>query len=403
MATNMNVSIRYSTFLPVLMEVMNRTEGDVLELGPGVFSTPVLHWMCETRERNLLSIENNKMWFKFCKEYFETKHHKFMLIKNWDDCKDAISKKWDVALVDHSPSERRIEEIKLLAENVKYIVVHDSDPWKDHKYHYSKIYSLFKYKYVFDEVVHNTVLLSNLVDLKDFDVYKKPKIKMKNLLIYINPAKQFTKEHDDLTKIQIDNSLALGWQPQHIMLVTNFDYEHRGVKAIKVSDYEVFDQNRSTKIPALNELFQRGLIEDNTLYWFHDHDAFQLEPFDIELKKDAGFTDYRGGTWNAGSFFFKKSAKDIFLRIWELMNQRDTNEQDALTYMWQNNIDKINERYELMNITYNLGLYNLQNNLNRAELPIKVTHFHPHKPHHLKLYRDILPARLVKIFNQYGI
>jgi hypothetical protein len=187
------------------------------------------------------------------------------------------------------------------------------------------------------------------------------------------------------------------------MLVTNFDYQYRGVKAIKVSDYEVFDQNRSTKIPAINELFQRGLIEDNTIYWFHDHDAFQLDPFQINLEKDVGFTDYRNGTWNAGSFFFKKSAEDIFVKIWELMNQRNTNEQDALTYMWQNNTDKINDRYELMNITFNLGLDNLKNNLSKAELPIKVAHFHPHKPHHLKHYRNILPERLLKIFDKYGI
>lgn len=227
---------------------------------------------------------------------------------------------------------------------------------------------------------------------------------MKNLLIYINPVnKNFSKEHEDLTKIQIDNSLALGWKLVDLILVTNFDYEYKGVKAIKVSDYEVFDQNRSTKIPAINELFRRGIIEDNVVYWFHDHDAFQLEPFEIELEKDAGFTDYRQGTWNAGSFFFKKSAEDIFLKIWELMNSRNTNEQDALTYMWQNNLDQINNRYELMNITYNMGLDNLKHKFKDAQLPVKVAHFHPHKKRHLDLFRNMLPERLLTIFNKHGI
>jgi len=170
MATNMNVSIRYSTHLPVLMEVMRRSNGDVLELGPGVFSTPVLHWMCETKKRNLLTIETDPKWFRFCSKYFRTDLHKFMRVENWDQAKEAINKEWDVAFVDHSPSGRRITEIKQLASLAKYIVVHDSDEWKDYEYHYSKIYPLFKYRFDFKEADHNTVLLSNFIDLTDFKV-----------------------------------------------------------------------------------------------------------------------------------------------------------------------------------------------------------------------------------------
>lgn len=223
-------------------------------------------------------------------------------------------------------------------------------------------------------------------------------------MIYINPVdKKFSPEHEDLTRIQIDNSLQLGWNTEDILLVTNFGFEYGGVKAIEVNSYSVFDQNRSTKIPAINELFRRNLIKDGTVYWFHDHDAFQLMPFDVELDKDAAFTVYRQPQiWNAGSFFFKKNAEDIFLKIWELMNLRSTNEQDALTYMWQSS-DKINDRYELMNITYNMGLSNLKDNFKEAELPIKVAHFHPHKKRHLDMYRDYIPERLTTIFQNYGI
>jgi hypothetical protein len=231
---------------------------------------------------------------------------------------------------------------------------------------------------------------------------------MKNLLIYINPlSKKFLPEHEILTEIQIDNSLRLGWNTSDIMLVTNFDYEYKGVKSIKVNDYTVFDQDRSTKIPAINELFERGLIHEGEIYWFHDHDAFQLIPFGLNLKKDAGFTDHGAfsTTWNAGSFFFKKSAKNLFADIWKYMNERGTNEQNALTYMWQNNINGINERYEKMNITYNIGIYKIPENIQNAELPIKVAHFHPHKAHHLKLYLDehLLPQELINIFKSHGI
>ena len=170
MATNINVSIRYSTHIPVLLEAMRMTKGDVLELGPGVFSTPLLHWLCETKKRNLLTIETDPLWFRFCSKYFRTDFHKFMKVDHWDQAKEAINKAWDVAFVDHSPSGRRIVEIEQLANLAKLVVVHDSEERKDYEYHYSKIYPLFKYRYDFKEVDHNTVLLSNFIDLTNFKV-----------------------------------------------------------------------------------------------------------------------------------------------------------------------------------------------------------------------------------------
>jgi hypothetical protein len=227
---------------------------------------------------------------------------------------------------------------------------------------------------------------------------------MKNLLIHINPVgKKFTPEYDSLTKIQIDNSLSIGWDPKDILLVTNFDYEYERVKSFVVKDYEALDENRSTKIPAIIQLFTEGYIEDD-LYWFHDHDAFQLVPFEVKLEKDAGFTTYRQpSTWNAGSFFFKREAFDIFIWIYAYMNLRNTNEQDALTFLWQNNINGINNRYQLMDISYNLGIYHIKRNLNKAEKPIKVAHFHPHKKRHLDTFRNVLPGRLLTIFKNHGI
>lgn len=229
---------------------------------------------------------------------------------------------------------------------------------------------------------------------------------MKNLLIYFNPQKKFAPEHEELTKIQIDNSLSLGWNYKDLILVTNFEYEYRGIKALVIGegDYEVFDQNKSSKIPIINRLFADGLIEDD-LYWFHDHDAFQLIPFEVNLEKDAGFTDHGAysKTWNAGSFFFKKSARDIFETIWEYMNRKGTNEQNALTFMWENNIDGINNRFEFMGPAYNTGIYRVDENIKIAGTPIKVAHFHPHKKRHLDLFRTILPKRLLDIFNKYEI
>ena len=37
----------YGTHLPLLMEFVLKTEGPILEQGAGMFSTPILHHLCE--------------------------------------------------------------------------------------------------------------------------------------------------------------------------------------------------------------------------------------------------------------------------------------------------------------------------------------------------------------------
>lgn len=234
---------------------------------------------------------------------------------------------------------------------------------------------------------------------------------MKNLLIFVDPIKKFNAEHDDLVKIQIDNSLALGWKPEDILLVTNFDYEYNGVRSLIVGDDCYYNKNnfyRSTKLPVINRLFENGTIKEGEIYWFHDFDAFELAPIkeaELDLETvDAGFTNHGfSAKWNAGSFFFKIGARDIFQTIFDYMDKLNIDEQDALTLMWQENINGINSRYKLMNITYNIGIYHIDRNLEKAELPVKVAHFHPHKRRHLDLFRAMLPERLMTIFSNYRI
>jgi len=218
---------------------------------------------------------------------------------------------------------------------------------------------------------------------------------MKNLLIYVGPRPWFSLEHESLTRIQIDNSLDLGWKIEDIMLVTDFPYEYRGVKSYVVKgNFNAIDGNRSSKILVINQLFNDGVIND--LFWFHDHDAFQLGPMrDPELGDCvAGFTDQGWShVWNAGSFFFTPGAKKIFRWIEKSMLRRGTNEQDALTYLWEKGITG----YKKLNQTYNVGIYHLWQVLKTIEKPLIVAHFHPRKPTHLELFKYLIPERLKKI------
>lgn len=167
MATKMNVSARYGTHLPALIQAMKKTKGDVLELGMGIFSTPYLHYHCMLSNRKLVSYENCKEWMDFFIHYkYENENHEINFVEKYSDAK--IEKPWSVVLIDQTPDTSRIEETKRLANLAKIIIIHDSNENMDKTYHYSEIYPLFKYKTVWDKDSNHATILSNTVNLNNF-------------------------------------------------------------------------------------------------------------------------------------------------------------------------------------------------------------------------------------------
>lgn len=253
---------------------------------------------------------------------------------------------------------------------------------------------------------------------------------MKNLLIYISPTGSFDNDRPDLTdndagflaKVQIDNSLELGWRKEDILLFTNFDYEYKGVKASVLKDVEFFERKpQATKINAIVKLFENGAIKKKQLYWFHDLDAFQLYPItesELGLEAvDVGLTDYgRLPRWNTGTIFFKNSSIDIFYQIKEVMYKDNLDEERALGKLTKED-PNIRKRIKKMNKTYNFTPFNLRSCYKMADKPIRIAHFHPrgevkklgiersldfYKGEN-KLQIPLITERLIKIFNNHGI
>jgi len=138
------------------------TSGDVLEMGMGYFSTPILHWLCISQKRILISYENDPTYYY--RFDVDNIFHSAYLVKSWDDA--PIEKFWDVVLIDHAPSERRKVDIARLANWAKYIVIHDTRSNQEKHYQYKEIWHLFKYRW--DYNVHcQTTVVSNFVDIKD--------------------------------------------------------------------------------------------------------------------------------------------------------------------------------------------------------------------------------------------
>lgn len=167
MAHRMNVSGNYGTHLAALIKAAEKTNGDILELGMGLFSTPYLHYKCILTGRKLVSYENFESYAQFFIEYgYPNDNHEINIIDDYANAK--IDKPWDLVLIDQTPDSSRIIEAKRLANLAKYIVIHDSNDKNERIYHYSEIYPLFKYKTVWDKDKNHATVLSNFVDLTDF-------------------------------------------------------------------------------------------------------------------------------------------------------------------------------------------------------------------------------------------
>lgn len=259
---------------------------------------------------------------------------------------------------------------------------------------------------------------------------------MKNLMIYISPTDSFHNPRPDLAsndagqlvKVQIDNSIALGWKKEDILLVTNFDYQYGAVKATVLKDVEFFERKPQTsKINAIIKLFENGMIRDGELYWFHDIDAYQLEPIDevdVDIPDNGiGVTDYGGGIkfggegrWSTGTIFFKAGAEDIFRRMKEVYYEKKIDEEEALGLLTIGDPD-IRKRVKKIDSTYNFTGYGFPRRYKDAIKPLKVAHFHPWAGRRRagienclrffkgenELHVPLIADRLADIFNRHGI
>lgn len=159
----------WGSHLPVLIKVMEITDGPVLELGGGLYSTPYLHWECSRTGRKLVTIESNPDFYHKLKQY-QSDFHDIVFVEDWDDAE--IEAEWEVAFIDHDPAERRKTDIARLAYNARYLVVHDTEKKEERFYGYNEIYPLFKHVWKYRGVKPHTSVLSNFVDLSTFNVQK---------------------------------------------------------------------------------------------------------------------------------------------------------------------------------------------------------------------------------------
>lgn len=161
---------------PLITSVMN-TKGPVLEMGCGDYSTPILHSICMSQNRELVSTDTSKSWITLFLD-LKTSMHNFIYVSVyeddwelnpkpflWDDI--GNDRHWGVVFIDHRPGDRRKIDILRMMDKADIIVVHDTET---KGYDYEPALNSFKYRYDYKRYTTYTTLVSNTVDVKLFFV-----------------------------------------------------------------------------------------------------------------------------------------------------------------------------------------------------------------------------------------
>jgi len=185
----------------------------------------------------------------------------------------------------------------------------------------------------------------------------------------------------NLIKAQIDNSLECGWDPKDIIIATNFDFEYKKVKTYvldEICDYSQFFHKQYATL----EMMRKGIFEDFNI-WYHDLDAFQLEPFDFpQFNGDWGTCVYPNGDGHScqcGIIYLKPSSQDIFEYLVSNMKNKvyNTHDDEVVIRHEVKLNPKFSHRVSILDTSYNMGMTGFDDRYLNATKPIKVVHFHP--------------------------
>lgn len=159
---NPDLKKAYTTYIGVLMKVVLISEGGVVELGVGPFSTPLLHWSCKDMNRRLISYEIDPEYYTYARQ-FRSRLHRIVLVKNWDEVNSKAH--CGVVFIDHSPFDRRGVEAIKFKDSADYIVMHDTEC----KRPFRNVWSNFRHTYTWKQCRPWVSVVSNFKDLSIFE------------------------------------------------------------------------------------------------------------------------------------------------------------------------------------------------------------------------------------------
>lgn len=158
----------FASHYPILAALVAKQCGNVLELGCGEGSTPMLHYMCKAMKCHLLTMDSSFEWIEKYKTYRTPGHDLVNLPSGMPwlgfmRTYDHMPIRWGVAFVDCAPGGDRTPLIEWLRTRATFVVAHDSErDWgTGANYEYEKVKPLFKYVSEFQRWRPYTLVLSD--------------------------------------------------------------------------------------------------------------------------------------------------------------------------------------------------------------------------------------------------
>jgi hypothetical protein len=131
------------SYYPLLYKALEATKGEIIEMGMGFGSSPILHEYILKYKRELFSYESNLEWFNKFTD-MRTGWHSVGIVEDWN----VVSKLHEfssVVFIDHAPGERRKEDLMLFKPKAEIIVIHDTQPTGAGDYRIRPLFKNFKY------------------------------------------------------------------------------------------------------------------------------------------------------------------------------------------------------------------------------------------------------------------
>lgn len=176
----------FSTHQSLLVAAMLSTQGPILEIGGGYYSTPIVSAFASTQRREAHTIETGAAIYELLKR-FSSPFHKIWPVSGYDFAADgrftpradttradyiAIQsrfladfckqhpQRWSVVFIDQSPGYLRVPAIEHFANTADFIITHDTELVD--AYGYEPCLSRFHHRWDFRLRVPHTTIVSNV-------------------------------------------------------------------------------------------------------------------------------------------------------------------------------------------------------------------------------------------------
>jgi hypothetical protein len=214
---------------------------------------------------------------------------------------------------------------------------------------------------------------------------------VKNLVVYVlEDPSRVESGVERFLRLQVELALLHGWPADDILLFTNFPFEHRGVSARVTAPPSRPKTARVTSfyktwciLRVLDE------IGDDEWVWYHDADAFQLQPISGPPgSRPLAFTLYATRQRllvQGGSLFFDRRSRPVFEWVWSALTEHGCR-KDEFALTDAASVADFADCFELLDGSWNLGTTDFELRYQVAERPIRVVHFHPERERHRRVF-----------------